>query len=348
MINKWRLLRDNIIKPRKHFATEEALLRGIDKKITPPTLRIRKYKPSTWIGIYQDIDEDINLEYCKKNDIPVVRRHNPGGSVYQDNGSFCFSAFFNRKKFLKYIDTDNSNKLYNMIGKIVVNTLNYFGIEAEISEINDVTINDKKVYGSAQIDFYSAFSHSGTFLIDVDLDVMQKVLSPSNLKFIDKGFTSVRDRVVNLNDVTNKQVKKEDVIQKFIEIFSNYFNIKFSENELSKKELKIINNLYKNKYATREWTYKKFPSSSIKVSKKAKSGIINLHCKFDENNKYIKKVFLTGDFLVSDSRSILNFYDEMKNTSLENVTSKLNNLSLPEDLQLNLIDLFNKIKKEVL
>ncbi len=347
MKNNWRLLRDNIIDPQKHFAVEEALLRGIEKGITPSTLRIRQYKPSVWIGIYQDIDEEINLKYCQKNNIPVIRRHNPGGAVYQDDGSFCFSAFFNKKSFFNSLSITDPDKLYELIGKVVMKTLKYFDIDANISSLNDITVNNKKVYGSAQIELYSAFSHSGTFLIDVDLNKMQKVLSPSNLKFIDKGFTSVKNRVLNVNDILDKRVKKEEVITKFINSFSDFFNLDLKKENLKKDEISIINDLYKNKYSTYEWTHKKFPSSSIKVSKKAKSGVINLHCKLDKKNKYIKKVYLTGDFLVQDSKSILDFYNKIENTSLKNASKKIKKLSLPENIQNNLIELFDKIKKEV-
>ncbi|TYB95970.1 MAG: lipoate--protein ligase family protein [Kosmotoga sp.] len=343
---KWRLLQDNIKEPAKHFAAEEALLRGVDKGITPPTLRIRKYYPSVWLGIYQDIDEDINLTYCNKNNIPIIRRHNPGGTVYQDEGSFCFSAFFKKKNFFKYLNIKDPEKLYELFGEIIVNTLKNFNVDAEISPVNDVVVKDKKIYGSAQIDFYSAFVHSGTFLFNVDIEEMQKVLSPSNLKFVDKGFINVEDRVINLKELVNKNVKKEDVIQKFIQIFSNFFEIDLTNNPFNNDEIKLIKKLYEEKYSNKEWTFKKFPDSSIKVSRKSKSGVINLNVKLDKSNNIIKNVFLTGDFLAPSSSSLLNFYKILKNTPLNRVNKKIKKLNFSNDFKNTLIKLFEKIKKE--
>jgi hypothetical protein len=48
------------------------------------------------------------------------------------------------------------------MGQAVVATCSEYGVQAAPSLVNDVTIGRRKVYGSAQVEFYSAFVHSGT------------------------------------------------------------------------------------------------------------------------------------------------------------------------------------------
>ena len=49
----FRLLFDAITDPFRHFAMEEALLRGVDEGTSPETLRQRRVSPSVWIGVFQ-------------------------------------------------------------------------------------------------------------------------------------------------------------------------------------------------------------------------------------------------------------------------------------------------------
>jgi lipoate-protein ligase A/predicted transcriptional regulator len=204
---QWRLLRDGVLDPFLHFAVEEAIVRGVDEGTSPETLRLRQVDPSVFIGVYyQEPDEDVNLAWCEERGIPIIRRQNPGGAVYQDRGSFCYSATFRRDQFERWGMSD-AGGLYEKAGRAVVNACAANGATAKARPVNDVEIDGRKVYGSAQLDWYGAFVHSGTFLVHTDIEAMSPALKPSMLKFADKASSSIRERVVNLAEAAGRALQ---------------------------------------------------------------------------------------------------------------------------------------------
>ena len=53
---------------------------------TPPTIVLATpAEPYVCVGFHQDIEAEIDLEYCASNDLPVLRRETGGGAVYLDS-----------------------------------------------------------------------------------------------------------------------------------------------------------------------------------------------------------------------------------------------------------------------
>ncbi len=186
----WRLLNDGITDPLMLFAVEESLLRLTDEDYKMPTLRIRQTEPSVWIGHYQVPEEDVDIDYCKKNGLNVVRRLNTGGAVYQDFGTFCYSAFFNKNDLLPSYHLTHTDELYALFGNVIIELCKSYNIEANLSPVNDITINRKKFYGSAQLDWYTVFSHSGS------IGFYNSLLKTSYTLFHAPSFLLVTNRIL--------------------------------------------------------------------------------------------------------------------------------------------------------
>jgi lipoate-protein ligase A len=168
----WRLLEDGERECRRHFAIDESVLREVDGGASPCTLRMRRAEPSVWIGVFQCAKEDVDIEACRELGVPLVRRYNPGGAVYQDEGTFCYSAFFRKDGFFLRHGLSGPSELYALTARAVVETCAHFGVSAAPSGVNDVSVGGRKIYGSAQIEQGAAVVHSGTFLVNVDRDRM--------------------------------------------------------------------------------------------------------------------------------------------------------------------------------
>jgi len=341
-----RLLKDNIRDSYKHFAVEESILRLVDEDKSPMTLRIRKYNSSVWIGVNQLVEEDVDVEYCEKMNIPIVRRPNPGGAVYQDEGSFCFSFFFKIDELFQHLNIDDPSLLYQLIGKVIIDTCQEFGVKAELSGRNDVTIGGRKVYGSAQLQLYNALVHSGTFLVKTNIEQMTKTLRPSKLKFSDKGFTNIRDRVINFTEALNRDIELDDIINILLNKMAKNLNLTFSKinQSFTKEENKLIEALYKTKYSRKEWTFPKIPKSEFKIISKTKIGIMDLTLTFDEDK--IRTINLSGDYLIPEDTSLKNLLSKVINKSIDETYRIINQSDLSTNYKECLIELFNKFQRK--
>lgn len=120
----------------------------------------------------------------------LARRLSGGGAVFHDLGNLNFT-------FLVRTEDYDADRQLSVIQRACA----FAGITAEKSGRNDLLANGAKFSGNA---FYNAKGHSyhhGTLLLDVDMDKLQRYLSPSKAKLEAKGVASVRSRVVNLREL---------------------------------------------------------------------------------------------------------------------------------------------------
>lgn len=104
--------------------------------------------------------------------VTLVRRQSGGGAVYQDLGNSCFTFLSSKAEF----DIDRNTRI------ITESLRNSFQVNAEKSGRNDITVEGKKISGSAFKKSSDRSFHHGTLLVDVDLEALQRFLNPSKAK----------------------------------------------------------------------------------------------------------------------------------------------------------------------
>ncbi len=291
---EWRLLRDGITDAHHHFAMEEALVRLVDEEQSPPTLRLRQIRRAVFIGAMQDTWSEVDVDYCRAHDIKIVRRANGGGAVYHDTGSFCFSAVFPRALFKEKEDRE----LYPLFAAPVIRTCADYGFTAERTGRNDLLVRGRKIYGSAQLSWYSAFIQSGTFLVTIDFETMERTLTPPALKFSDKPVHSIRDRVTSLSQESGRKIPVDEVMARFTEHFAAAFNVTLTSGALLPAETELAAELLAVKYGLEEWNLGTRRAYRVSQAVKTAEGVLSLSLELEEG--IIREARLTGDWLLTD------------------------------------------------
>ena len=238
--------------------------------------------PSVIFGRNQLIENEVNIDYCKKHHIEMYRRKSGGGCVYADMSNVMFS----------YITRDeNVNFTFNRYINLLVLVLFKMGIDAKANGRNDILIDGKKVSGNA---FYHIPGHSivhGTMLYDTNMENMVGSISPNNEKLISKGVESVRQRVALLKDYTNLSL---DEFKAFaVQQLCN------ETQALTEQDIMEIEDLEKE-YLTHEFIYGHNPRYSI-IRKHRLEGVGEFEIRIELKNEIIKQINMMGDyFLVGD------------------------------------------------
>lgn len=343
--DNWRLIiTKEIMDPASQFSILEAMLRKISDGATPNTIWLRRINPSVSIGIYQDPEEEVNLKYCHENALPVLRRPTPGGTLYHDPGGVLCSVAFQKQKFWKHLDIKNPDELFRIIGAAVVDTCTRYGITAEITPVNDICVNGKKIYGAAQMEWYDVFLHGGSFLVSNSIDVMQHVLHPPTVKFSGKPITKVNERVTTLQQATGREIDPHEVMTLLAQQTARILNIEVSTVEFSEEEHKLSQELYTMKYSKPEWTFPTKRVYSKVVSTKAASGVVTLSLNL--TGDVIIEASIHGDFLIANQEKINRLMKNFKNVQLDEAAEMIHHAHLSKDLQEALLRLLNGIKKE--
>ena len=71
-----------------YLAMEEFVARNIEGD----AFFVWRVGPTVIIGRNQDLEAEVNLEYCRQNCVEVVRRRSGGGCVYSDKGNMMVSC----------------------------------------------------------------------------------------------------------------------------------------------------------------------------------------------------------------------------------------------------------------
>jgi len=333
---EWRLLRDGITDAHHHFAVEEALVRLVDEGLSPPTLRLRQVRRAVFVGVFQDTWAEVDVDYCREHGLEIVRRLNAGGAVYHDLGSFCYSAFFPRAAF-----PQSEEELYRLFAGPVIRTCADYGVVAHFHGRNDVLVGERKIYGSAQITWYDTFVQSGTFLVHMDFDVMERALTPPALKFADKSARSVKERVTSLAREVGQELDTGEVMQRFAANLSTVLGIHLLPGDLTSEEQALGAELLAAKYGTDEWNLGTRQAYGVTVSARAKGGTLSLSA--DVDDRTIRQARIRGDLLVSDRTVLEQLEHALTGCPLEGAQSVVQAARLHPDVQETLVRLLLEV-----
>ena len=174
-----------------YLAMEEYVARHIDED---DLFFMWQVRPTVIFGRNQSLENEVNVDYCRANEIEMYRRKSGGGCVYADMGNVMLS----------YISKEeNVGLTFNRFINMLLLVLRRTGIEATGTSHNDVMIGDRKVCGTA---FYHIPGRSivhSTMLYDTNMDHMLNAITPSQEKLQSKGIKSVRQRITFLKDHTS-------------------------------------------------------------------------------------------------------------------------------------------------
>jgi lipoic acid synthetase/lipoate-protein ligase A len=239
-------------------------------------------EPSVIFGRNQLIENEVNLDFCKKHGIQMYRRKSGGGCVYADKRNVLFS----------YITSEEQvGFTFNRYINMVVTVLQRLGVDASASGRNDVMIGDRKVSGNA---FYHLPGRSivhGTMLYDTDMVNMVGAITPSDAKLLSKGVASVYQRVALLKDYTKLSLEE----------FMIYVRQTLCDDDLmlTNEQVKAIEQMEKE-YLSDEFIYGKNPRYTL-IKRRRIEHVGDLEARIEVKNGIIKNVNLMGDyFLVGD------------------------------------------------
>lgn len=267
--------------PRKNLALEEYL--GQICGDNDVWLYLWQNQNTIVIGRNQNPWRECRAALLKKDGITLVRRNSGGGAVFHDLGNLNFTFIASKHLY------DLEKQL-----KVVLEALAAFGIQAEFSGRNDITVNGRKFSGNAFTHKKSVSIQHGTLLVDSDIEKLGRYLTASKAKLQSKGVESVRSRVCNLADLcpelTVSALKRE---------LKRAFN-KVYETEAVNEPVISENNYCEliDKFSSDQWTYMECPAFTAQFETRFGWGEIQLYITAEHG--VIKQARIFSDAMDSD------------------------------------------------
>lgn len=249
--------------PFFNIAAEEYLL----KNFSDDCFMVYQNSPSVIVGKHQNTLAEINYQFVKEKNIPVIRRLSGGGTVYHDMGNINFT-------FIKNAQIENKLVDFQKFTKPIIELLQQLGADAKFEGHNDIRINGLKISGNAEHVFKKRVLHHGTLLFNSDLNILNESINSPKGIFEDKAVKSRRSIVTNIKNYLNEEISVEEFKERLLKYIIST-NLETKEYKFSLNDIESIKNLITKKYTTWDWNFGYSPSYNLKNSIKTSQGDID-------------------------------------------------------------------------
>lgn len=251
------------------------------------------------IGRNQNIYAECNLSMIDQLNGKIARRLSGGGAVFHDLGNLNFT----------FIACDSCYNVEKQLD-VIVKALDQFGLPAQVSGRNDITVLGRKFSGNAFLKANGVNCHHGTIMINVDSLLLENILSVDKEKLESKGVSSVSSRVTNLHEMS-EDINIDNIIVALKDAFIHEYGKEDFDATLevggksmiigtgraiwnaSGSMLNMLQDLSNNQkfFASEEWLYGKNPDFSWSVEKRFDWGNIKICLDFENNKVSLAKIY---------------------------------------------------------
>lgn len=290
--------------------------------------------PYMCIGFFQDPQIELNMKYCRDEQLPIIRRETGGGSVYIDEGQLFVQWVFQQSSLPKRVD-----QRFQLFVKPLIETYKFFGINAYYHPINDVHVDGKKIVGTGAGTIGEAQVVTGNFLFDFDYSVMINAINSPSDEFRDALADNLHLYLATMRQELERLPERNEVINVYRTKCEKILGLDSELGNFTDEELLLMEK-WDKKFVDNEWLFQTRKKPSInkllkihlgvwigQVTEKIDGGIVkllitmkddyitmikinvegleNLHYSVSELEKSLTGVMMDRDLILQKVKSIV-------------------------------------------
>jgi len=203
--------------------------------------------PYVSVGFHQDAAREVDLERCRADGLPVIRREVGGGAVYLDGNQLFCQWIFHQGWLPAMLESR-----FALYMRPIVDTYRALGIEAEPRPINDIHVRGRKIGGTGAALIGEADVVVGSLMFDFDVDTMARVLRVPSEKFRDKVHQSLREYMTTMRRELGEAPGRERVVGLYVDACRRALGRPVVAGALTEAEERMAEAL-DVRFASREW-----------------------------------------------------------------------------------------------
>lgn len=282
----------------------QAVFHGLAETMTPdsdPILcLVSPATPYVCVGLHQDIEKEVDRDFCLSQGLPVYRRHVGGGAVYLDDGQLFTHFIFPAGKAPRH-----ATELYQLFIEPVVRTYRDYGIPAAWRPVNDIQVEGRKIGGTGAASIGQATVMVGSFMLDFDTATMSKCLKVPSEKFRDKLRQTLDDYMTTMVKLLGARPDRAELKARFLGHCADVLGVEPVDYQPTPEEVAAIDRAEVD-LLDPEWTdvqHRKLVALGVKIAAdthltesahKAPGGLIRVNL-LDREGK-VADLVLSGDF----------------------------------------------------
>jgi lipoate-protein ligase A len=255
-MDTWRLIPLEAHNAFMNMAIDEAILQSRMENLTPNTIRLYQWQPSAVsIGKNQNPNDTVYMDNCRKLCFDIVRRNSGGGTVFHDQtGELTYSVTAQTRDF----GATDITEVYTQIYAAITDALRLLGIPADFSpgdqkNCPNLTVNTRKISGSAQTVKRNIVQQHGTLLLNVNLPLMFQLLRVNGIDQCSVAAQVAERKITSVQNELGHKVTAETAANALTQGFKAILKINLNPAQLTLYEQALAKKFYTSKYATANW-----------------------------------------------------------------------------------------------
>ncbi len=258
--------------------------------------------PYVCIGFHQELEKEVDVEYCRAHGLPVYRREVGGGAVYLDRHQVFSQWVFHRD----HLPRDLAER-FALYVRPLVETYHALQIPASYRPINDIHVQGKKIGGTGAAQLGRSEILVGSLMFDFDFETMSRVLKVASEKMRDKIYQSLNEYMTTMTRQLGRTPDRDAVVKIYLEQCQAALGRTIVPGTPTAAELAKAAELDRQ-FVTEEWLYQKggLRQHGVKIhqdvrvveaASKAPGGLIRVTARVRAGR--IDDIALSGDFTMT-------------------------------------------------
>lgn len=319
----WRMIDTGLRRAAQNIAINRALLEAHQEGLAPHTLRFLRFTPSALLGFHQNVEQELQVEYCRAHDIEIQRRITGGGAIYFDETQIGWELYLDKRT----LGTADMQLIACRICEAAAEGMRRLGVDARFRPRNDIEVHGRKISGTGGAFDGDSILYQGTLLVDFDVERMLRVLRIPAEKLSDKAIQSARERVANLKDLLGEAPALEDVRRHMTQAFADAFGVRFEPaSDLNAVEQEKYRDALRE-IATDDWVYQRNRPRSeaplLEGMHRCGGGLMRASVALDTARQRIKQLWITGDFFVNPRRMVPDLEATLRDTAVAEIRANV-------------------------
>jgi len=293
------------------------------------------------IGYFQDVEQEVDVAYCREHGIPIFRREVGGGAVFLDGEQLFYQLVIHRDNPLV---PASKEAFYRQFLEAPIAAYRALGIPAEYKPVNDILANGRKISGNGvgEIGEYVVFV--GNLIVDFDYETMARVLKVPDEKFRDKVYRTLRENLSTLKRELGSVPSREQLWDLLTESFKRVLGPMEVEETIDGGWRAKADELA-SRFLTDEWLYRSTKKRShldraVKIRSgvevrqkvhKAPGGLIRVSTEVRDG--IVVSVSFSGDFFFYPEEKLAQLETALANVPIEEVEQTIANFYDRHDIQ---------------
>lgn len=309
----FRVIDTGVREGRRQIAFDQALIELHHAGKVADTIRFLRFPPTALIGRHQALSQEIDLDYCRLNNIGLVRRITGGGAIYLDEGQLGWELVFSRKRLALGSLSDCTKAICEAVAAGLAKS---FDIEARFRPRNDIEVGGRKLCGTGGFFEGDTLIYQGTVLIDVDPERMMACLNVPAAKLGKRDLDSAGQRVVTLRELLGGEVPSISAVQHAVlSGLSACLGIEPRQAVILDEEEARAEALYDDVIGTDAFVREIDQPGGTDVrtaSLTSPGGTVSAYVRLAGASPRISDILITGDFFVTPPRMVFDLEAELR------------------------------------